>query len=129
EGGDIPANMAVAQQVNADLARAEMFTLPILALLLLLVFGGAIAATLPLLTGGAAILGAFTVLRLLTKTTDVSVYAVNVVTMLGLGLAIDYALLIVTRFREELARDERDVCGALQRTMATAGRTVIFSAL
>ncbi len=129
EGGNVPANMAVSQQVNADLARAEMFTLPILALLLLLVFGGAIAATLPLLTGGAAILGAFAVLRLLTKTIDVSVYAVNVVTMLGLGLAIDYALLIITRFREELAKNTDDVCRALQRTMATAGRTIIFSAL
>lgn len=128
-GGNVPVNMAVSQQVNTDLAHAEMFTLPVLALLLLLVFGGAIAALLPLLTGGAAILGAFTVLRLLTKMTDVSVYAINVVTMLGLGMAIDYALLIVTRFREELARNERDVCGALQRTMATAGRTVIFSAL
>jgi RND superfamily putative drug exporter len=129
EGGDVPVNMAVNQQVNEDLARAEMLTLPILALLLLLVFGGVIAALLPLLTGGAAILGAFTLLRLLTKVTDVSVYAVNVVTMLGLGLAIDYALLIVTRFREELAGLDGDVHEALQRTMATAGRTVIFSAL
>ena len=128
-GGNVPVNTAVNQQVNADLEHAEMVTLPVLALLLLLVFGGAIAALLPLLTGGAAILGAFTVLRLLTKTTDVSVYAVNVVTMLGLGLAIDYALLIITRFREELTRDECDVRGALQRTIATAGRTVIFSAL
>jgi RND superfamily putative drug exporter len=128
-GGNVPANMAVSQQVNADLGHAEMFTLPVLALLLFLVFGGAIAAMLPLLTGGAAILGAFTVLRLLTKVTDVSVYAVNVVTMLGLGMAIDYALLIITRFREELVRDEGNVCSALQRTMATAGRTVIFSAL
>jgi RND superfamily putative drug exporter len=129
EGGDVPVNMAVSQQVNADLARAEMFTLPILAFLLLLVFGGALAALLPLLTGGAAILGAFTVLRLLTKITDVSVYAVNVVTMLGLGLAIDYALLIITRFREELLKQQGDVGGALQRTIATAGRTVIFSSL
>lgn len=129
EGGDVPDNLAIDQQVNADLARAEMFTLPVLVVLLLLVFGGVIAAGLPLLIGGAAILGAFTVLRLLTKVTDVSVYAMNVVTMLGLGLAIDYALLIITRFREELARNERDVRGALERTMATAGRTVIFSAL
>lgn len=128
-GGSVPVNLAVSQQVNADLGRAEMTTLPILAVLLLLVFGGLIAAGLPLLTGGAAILGAFTLLRLLTKITDVSVYAVNVVTMLGLGLAIDYALLIITRFREELARDESDVCAALQRTIATAGRTVIFSSL
>lgn len=128
-GGNVPVNLAVTDQVNADLERAEMFTLPILLLLLLLVFGGAIAALLPLLTGGAAILGAFTVLRLLTRVTDVSVYAINVVTMLGLGMAIDYALLIITRFREELSRDESDVRAALQRTMATAGRTVIFSAL
>ncbi|HEX7736878.1 MAG TPA: MMPL family transporter [Ktedonobacteraceae bacterium] len=128
-GGNVPVNIAVSQQVNADLGRAEMFTLPVLALLLLLVFGGVIAALLPLLTGAAAILGAFTVLRLLTKTTDVSVYAINVVTMLGLGMAIDYSLLIITRFREELHRNECDVPGALQRTMATAGRTVIFSAL
>ncbi|HEY0754494.1 MAG TPA: MMPL family transporter [Ktedonobacteraceae bacterium] len=128
-GGNVPVNMAVSQQVNSDLERAEMFTLPVLALLLLLVFGGAIAALLPLLTGGAAILGAFTMLRLLTKTTDVSVYAINVVTMLGLGMAIDYSLLIITRFREELNRNESDIRGALQRTMATAGRTVIFSAL
>ncbi len=128
-GGNVPVNMAVSKQVSADLERVELITFPILALLLLLVFGGLIAAGLPLLIGGVAILGAFAVLRLLTLFTDVSVYALNVVTMLGLGLAIDYALLIVTRFREELAKDERDVSGALQRTLATAGRTVIFSAL
>ena len=128
-GGNIPANLAVSQQVSADLEHAEMITFPVLAVLLLLVFGGPISAGLPLLIGGVAILGAFTVLRLITKVTDVSSYALNVVTMLGLGLAIDYALLIVTRFREELALNASDVCGALERTMATAGRTIIFSAL
>lgn len=128
-GGDIPVNVAASQQVSADLARAEVVTFPVLAVLLLFVFGGLIAAGLPLLIGGVAILGAFAVLRLLSMLTDVSVYAVNVVTMLGLGLAIDYALLIVTRFREELAGDESDARGALERMMGTAGRTIIFSAL
>lgn len=128
-GGDVPVNVAVGRQVSTDLARAEVVTFPVLALLLLFVFGGIIAAGLPLLIGGVAILGAFAVLRLLAMFTDVSVYAINVVTMLGLGLAIDYALLMVTRFREELAADEADTQGALERMMATAGRTVLFSAL
>jgi RND superfamily putative drug exporter len=128
-GGEVPVNLAASQQVSADLAYAETITFPILALLLILVFGSITVAWLPLLVGGVAIMGTLTVLRLLTKITDVSIYAINVVTMLGLGLAIDYALLIVTRFREELARDEKDVRAALERTLATAGRTVIFSAL
>ena len=128
-GGVVPVSVAASQQVSADLEHAEIITIPILVLLLLIVFGSITVVWLPLFIGGVAVLGTFTVLRLLTKVTDVSIYATNVVTMLGLGLAIDYALLIVTRFREELAIDESDVCGALERTMATAGRTVIFSAL
>jgi trehalose monomycolate/heme transporter len=128
-GGNVPVNIAFDIQIGQDLEHAELFTFPILALLLLFVFSGVIAAGLPLLIGGAAILSAFAVLHLLTFFTDVSSYSINVVTMLGLGLAIDYALFIVTRFREELARDENDVRSALERTMATAGRTVIFSAL
>ena len=74
-------------------------------------------------------MGAFAILRAMAGWTDVSVYAVNVVTMLGLGLAIDYALFIVTRFREELEHGKGDVKEALERTMATAGRTVAFSGL
>jgi RND superfamily putative drug exporter len=128
-GGDIPVNVAINDQVSADLERADLITFPILAVLLLFVFSGVIAAGLPLLIGAVSILGAFAALRIVTLFTDVSVFAINVVTMLGLGLAIDYALFIVTRFREELARDENDVRGALERTMATAGRTIIFSAL
>jgi len=128
-GGNVPVNVAINQQVGADLEHAEMFTFPIVAILLLIVFGGLVAAGLPLLIGGVAILGAFAILRVLGSLTDVSVYAVNVVTMLGLGLAIDYALFIVTRFREELRADDGDVRGALERTMATAGRTIIFSGL
>lgn len=128
-GGNIPVNLAINNQVGSDLERAEIISFPLLAVLLLFVFGGLTAAGLPLLTGGVAILGSLAVLHLLTLVTTVSIYAINVTTMLGLGLAIDYALFIVTRFREELAIDENDVCGSLERTMATAGRTVIFSAL
>ena len=128
-GGTIPVNIAINTQINTDLEHAEIFTFPILAILLLFVFSGVIAAGLPLLIGYAAIVCAFAVLHLITLFTDVSSYAINVVIMLGLGLAIDYALFIVTRFREELAGDENDVRGSLERTMATAGRTVLFSAL
>ncbi|HEX9133009.1 MAG TPA: MMPL family transporter, partial [Ktedonobacteraceae bacterium] len=128
-GGNVAVNNAINKQVGADLERAELITFPIVAILLLIVFGGLVAAGLPLLIGGVAILGAFAILRLLANLTDVSVYAVNVVTMLGLGLAIDYALFIVTRFREELGHGEGDVKGALERTMATAGRTITFSGL
>lgn len=128
-GGSVAVDTAINAQVGADLERAELITFPIVAILLLIVFGGLVAAGLPLLVGGVAILGAFAILRLLANLTDVSVYAVNVVTMLGLGLAIDYALFMVTRFREELGYGRSDVKGALERTMATAGRTVIFSGL
>jgi RND superfamily putative drug exporter len=92
------------------------------------IFGGLVAASLPLVIGGVAILGAFTMLRVLSLVTDVSIFAVNIVTFLGLGLAIDYALFIVSRFREELRRDGQ-VEGALVRTMQTAGRTVAFSGI
>jgi RND superfamily putative drug exporter len=128
-GGKVAVNVAINAQVGADLERAELITFPIVALLLLLVFSGLVAASLPLLVGGIAILGAFAVLRVIAGLTDVSVYAVNVVTMLGLGLAIDYSLFIITRFREELAREQNTVRDALQYTMATAGRTILFSGL
>jgi RND superfamily putative drug exporter len=128
-GGNVPTNVAVSKQVSADLEHAEIITFPVVGFLLFIVFGGLVAASLPLVIGGVAILGAFAILRLLTGLTDISVFAINVVTVMGLGLAIDYALFIVTRFREELAPDERDVRGALQRTISTAGRTVLFSGL
>ncbi|MBA3823625.1 MAG: MMPL family transporter [Ktedonobacterales bacterium] len=128
-GGNLVVNQQINSQIGADLARAETLTFPIVAVLLIIVFGGLVAAGLPLLVGGIAIFGAFAILRVLTNFTDVSIYATNVVTLIGLGLAIDYALFIVTRFREELARDEQDVQGALRRTMMTAGRTVLFSGL
>lgn len=125
-GGWIGVNAELNEQTARGLARAEMISTPILLILLVVIFGSLVSALLPLAIGGVAILGAFTVLRALTYATDVSTFAINVVTMLGLGLAIDYALFIVTRYREELGRagTERE---ALARTMATAGRTVAFS--
>jgi uncharacterized membrane protein YdfJ with MMPL/SSD domain len=128
-GGNVAANVAINHQVSADLEHAEIITFPVVGILLFLVFAGLVAASLPLLIGGIAILGAFAFLRMLTGVTDISVFAINVVTVLGLGLAIDYALFIVTRFREELVPNERDVAGALARTLSTAGRTVLFSGL
>jgi trehalose monomycolate/heme transporter len=128
-GGNVPINVAFNKQIGADIEHAEMVTLPIVAVLLVIVFGGLVAAGLPLMIGVVAILGAFALLRVLAAFTDISVFTQQIVTGIGLGLAIDYALFITTRFREELAPDERDVRGALRRTMATAGRTVLFSAL
>jgi RND superfamily putative drug exporter len=129
-GGAVPTFVAVNEQVTEDIAAAESISLPILFVLLVVVFGSLAAASLPLAIGGLAILGAFTLLRIGTLFGDVSVYAINIVTMLGLGLAIDYALFVVSRFREELRRlgnDREHVNEALARTMATAGRTVAFS--
>src|SRR5215469_6216351 len=128
-GGNVAVNVAISKQISADLENAEIITFPIVGILLFLIFRGLVAASLPLLIGGIAILGAFALLRGLTGLTDISVFALNVVTVMGLGLAIDYSLFMITRFREELAADERDTRGALQRTLATAGRTVLFSGL
>jgi trehalose monomycolate/heme transporter len=128
-GGALLVNRQLSQQIGKDIERAEIITMPIVLLLLVVVFGSVLAALLPLIICGVAIVGAFALLRGLTTITDVSIFAINVITMLGLGLAIDYALFIVTRFREELGADPADVQGAVRRTMATAGRTVLFSGL
>jgi RND superfamily putative drug exporter len=137
-GGDIAVGYDIGHQVEADITRAEIISLPILLVLLLVVFGGLAAAGLPLLIGGVAILGAFLSLRLISTLTDVSIFAINIVTMLGLGLAIDYALFIVSRYREELAARPRSAVpetereqlrAALSVTMQTAGRTVAISAV
>lgn len=127
-GGNLPMNADINAQVSEDIAQAEMISFPILLVLLLVVFGGVVAAGLPLAVGAVAILGAFTVLRVMTTMTEVSVFAVNIVTMLGLGLAIDYALFVVSRFREELHKGQ-EVEHALVATMSTAGRTVAVSGL
>lgn len=110
-----------------DIRRAEMIALPLVALLLYFVFGGVVAALLPVLVGGMTILGTQGIMRLLTGHIDVNVFASAVVTLVSLGLAIDYGLFTVTRFREELAAG-RSVEEAVSRTVATAGRTVMFSA-
>ncbi len=128
-GGAIVAEHQFNNQLQNDLAFAGEISLPLVALLLIIIFEGVVAAALPLLIGGFAILSTFAVLRILAPYIEISSFAVNVAAFIGLGLAIDYSLLVVTRFREELAHDERDVRGALQRTMATAGRTILFSGL
>jgi putative drug exporter of the RND superfamily len=118
----------VNAQVETDLARAESIAVPITLVLLVLVFASAVAALLPLAVGGFAIVGTLLLLRLLAELTDVSIYALNLTTALGLGLAIDYSLFIVSRYREEL-RAGREPEDALVATMRTAGRTVLFSAV
>ncbi|MGW5754477.1 MMPL family transporter [Nocardia rhamnosiphila] len=110
-----------------DIRRAEMIALPLVAILLYFVFGGVVAAMLPVLIGGMTILGTQGIMRLLTGYIEVNVFASAVVTLVSLGLAIDYGLFTVTRFREELAAG-RAVEEAVARTVATAGRTVLFSA-
>ena len=127
-GGDEAIGSDITTQVGEDIARAEQISLPVVLVLLVVIFGGLTAASLPLAIGGLSILGAFTMLRLLSLATDVSIFAVNIVTMLGLGLAIDYALFVVSRFREEIHAG-KDTEAALRTTMATAGRTVAFSGL
>ncbi len=127
-GGGIAVFRAISETVGSDIGRAEAISMPILLILLVLIFGGVVAASLPLLVGGIAILGAFTVLRVINQFTDVSIFAVNLVTIMGLGLAIDYGLLIVGRFREELATGY-PTAEAVARTVQTAGRTVAISAL
>ena len=127
-GGEALLDLEMEEQAAADLAQAELFSLPVVLVLLLVVFGGVVAAGLPVLVallGTAATLG---LLAAVSAMADVSVYAVNIVTMLGLGLAVDYALLVVSRFREERVATS-DLHVALLRTFATAGRTVAFSGM
>ncbi|MGW0751175.1 MMPL family transporter [Streptomyces sp. NPDC002587] len=127
-GGPAAVQREVTTTIQEDLLRAELIALPVTLVLLVLVFGSAVAALLPLGVGIVAILGTNAVLRGLTEVTEVSVFAQNLTTALGLGLAIDYALFIVRRFREELAGG-RDPVAAVGATLRTAGRTVLFSAL
>lgn len=110
-----------------DIHRAELIALPVVAILLYFVFGGIIGALLPVLIGGMTILGSQGIMRMLTDYIEVNVFASAVVTLVSLGLAIDYGLFAVTRFREELAAGH-SVEAATARTVATAGRTVLFSA-
>ena len=115
------------EQSEKDLQKAELISTPVTGIALVIVFGGLVAAGLPLLVGVVAVIGTLCVLSLLTGFTDVSVFALNLTTAMGLGLGIDYSLFIVSRYREELARGVAPFV-ALSRTMQTAGRTVAFSA-
>ena len=115
-------------QAEKDLKQAELLTFPVTVVLLMFVFGSAVAAALPLAVGALAVVGTFCVLRLVTVFTDVSIFALNLTTAMGLGLAIDYSLFVVSRYREEL-RHGYEPTQAVTRCLHTAGRTVAFSAL
>jgi RND superfamily putative drug exporter len=127
-GGLTAFQDSVDELTERDLARGEMFAFPVVLVLSILIFGGVVAAGMPMLIGVLAVLGALIATRLIATVTDVSTFAVNTIILLGLGMAIDYSLLIVSRFREEL-RAGYDPRQAVARTMATAGRTVLVSGL
>ncbi|HUC20950.1 MAG TPA: MMPL family transporter, partial [Candidatus Polarisedimenticolaceae bacterium] len=128
-GGVAAVNDEITSRVASDLSRAEAISFSLLAVLLVVVFRSLVAAALPLLLGGVAVLGAFLATRLLTTVTPISEYAINVIILLGLGLAVDYSLFMVSRFREELHNTRGDVPAALEKTMETAGRTIFFSGI
>ncbi|WP_210576681.1 MMPL family transporter [Streptomyces sp. GESEQ-4] len=127
-GGMVAVRHEMQAIIQEDLTRAEVIALPVTLVLLVMVFGSAVAALLPLGIGIVAILGTNAILRGLTEFTDVSIFAINLTTALGLGLAVDYALFIVRRYREELSTGAEPLT-AVGTTLRTAGRTVLFSAL
>jgi uncharacterized membrane protein YdfJ with MMPL/SSD domain len=127
-GGPSVAQEQVNSQVEEDLKKAELIAFPLLFLLTLLFFRSLVAAILPLLIGGLAIVGTFFILRVASEFGSISVFALNLTTALGLGLAIDYSLFIVSRYREEIARSGPGLA-PMRRVLATAGRTVFFSSL
>jgi RND superfamily putative drug exporter len=119
---------AINTKISEDLKLSESISIPLTFILLVFVFGGLVASAMPLLVGVSAILGSFLIIYLLTLVTGVSIFALNLITGLGLGLGIDYALLIVNRFREELHAG-RSVDESIKRTVNTAGKTVFYSGL
>ncbi|MGE0215872.1 MMPL family transporter [Mycolicibacterium sp.] len=127
-GGSAMVFAQVNHQTQWDVLVMELIAIPLSFVVLVWVFGGLLCAMLPLAVGGIAIVGGMSVLRLITYTTDVSIFALNLTTAIGLALAIDYTLLIVSRYREELA-EGADPRTALVHTMTAAGRTVLFSAV
>jgi trehalose monomycolate/heme transporter len=127
-GGTVAVDARIDAATKTDVTQGEMIAMPLVLLLLVLIFGGVVAATMPVLMGILAILGALTVTRAITLVTDVSTFAVNAITLLGLGMAIDYSLLMISRFREEL-RQGRPADQAVARTVTSAGRTVLVSGL
>ncbi|HET9676763.1 MAG TPA: MMPL family transporter [Solirubrobacterales bacterium] len=127
-GGPSVAQEQVNKQVEEDLRKAEMLAFPLLFLLSLLFFRSLVASVLPLMIGGLAIVGTFLILRIASEFASISIFALNLTTALGLGLAIDYSLFIVSRYREEIAKDGPGLA-AMRRVLATSGRTVFFSSL
>ncbi len=125
--GETEVTRQISDQAEKDLARADLLTAPLTFVALVVVFGGLVAAGLPLAVGILAVLGTFVVLKALAQFTDVSVFSLNLTTGMGLGLAIDYSLFVVSRYREELGRGVSSPV-AVGRSMQTAGRTVAFSA-
>ncbi len=119
---------AINETIYEDIIRAEIVAIPIVVFLLIFVFGSLVAAGLPLFVGGLAIVGSFFIIWIGSQFTDVSIFALNLITGLGLGLGIDYSLLVVNRFREERASGN-DVPTAVTNTVASAGKTVLFSGL
>ncbi|WP_328407830.1 MMPL family transporter [Nocardia sp. NBC_00403] len=126
-GGSSAIFHSITEQIGKDLGLAEAVAVPLILALLVLAFGNVIAALLTLVVGGIAILGTFTELAILGSVTDVSIYAVNLTTGLGLGLAVDYGLLMVSRFRERRAAGA-EPSDAVVAAVSTAGRTIVFSA-
>jgi len=127
-GGFAVATEQVNKQVEEDLKKAELLAFPLLFLLSLLFFRSLVAALLPLMIGALAIIGTFLILRVASEFASISIFALNLTTALGLGLAIDYSLFIVSRYREEIAKSGPGL-QAMRRVMATSGRTVFFSSL
>ena len=127
-GGVGVVSSAISEKIADDLKIAELISIPLTFILLAFVFGALAASAMPLIVGVAAILGAFFILYLFTLFTNVSIYALNLTTGMGLGLGIDYALLMVNRFREELARG-KSVEDSIVSTMGTAGKTVFYSGM
>jgi RND superfamily putative drug exporter len=127
-GGAAVAQDQVNKQVENDLQKAEMLAFPLLFLLSFLFFRSLVASLLPLMIGGLAIVGTFLILRIASEIGSISIFALNLTTALGLGLAIDYSLFIVSRYREEIAKSGPGLA-AMRRVLSTAGRTVFFSSL
>ncbi|HST69222.1 MAG TPA: MMPL family transporter [Solirubrobacterales bacterium] len=127
-GGPAVAQEQVNKQVEEDLKKAELLAFPLLFLLSLLFFRSLVAALLPLMIGALAIVGTFLILRVASEFGSISIFALNLTTALGLGLAIDYSLFIVSRYREEIAQRGPGL-EAMRRVLATSGRTVFFSSL
>ncbi|WP_072806638.1 MMPL family transporter [Rhodococcoides yunnanense] len=126
-GGSV-VGVSFSTTLQNDLVRSEAIAIPITLILLIVIFGGVVAAAVPVFVGILSVVSALAILRALTTVTEVSSFSINVASLLGLGLAIDYGLFIVSRYREEM-RAGRTPSDAAVRTVLTAGRTVVFSGL